>query len=696
MFDSRLKDMLTKRRGHSPVEHLSSRSGAPTRVVVHGRVHVIDSAEKARQMVSEIGDMGASFVGLHVEFTEPFSEDQEEVLEDFTQLAPLAVGLVPMTLDGGKLVAVRYAVDVRQPGVLDGLERVLQMPLMFVTHFFRVGYQGFHGMGLPWPGSWFCTGLGARLLYLGRYHARYEAWYGADDMAEMNADRLAKARRKEASTLAHLLNHSGAVSPPLLHRKTRLHRVLIGRKTFTAQDAAYIVAPAHAAAALYLPLRHDLKRNQLDHHHDHVELPAALEFVKIEHRGVKIDRGKLDLACQAAESAVKEYEHRLAGFGFHWKTTGSGRELVLGHTGIRRVLGRRGHLHLFKDSRTRGGFSFSEAKLEQYRHVDEAVDLLYRHSKYSTIAQDRFFHGDHIGLDGRVRPWIDPLGAASGRPSFSKPNLVGIGRIMRPVVVPDGPEYGLAELDYDAQELFIAAAHYGATQLLEDCNAGDLYCRMMRWLCRSEINAGYRDLSDGELKQKYPELRDRMKLLTLAMLYGMTLSTIAALLKVTERRARSIREEFFSRYWRLRDGMEQAERQLRDRGYIETVTGMKRFRGRKGPLSAWEKRWAFNTPIQGGGACILKLLLPRLAAFLEPRGGRVMLPIFDAALIQFPLDRQEELVNGAMKIMIATMRSLYPHSKPRVSVNVKAPWCWNKNGCHDSVERFLEDPDFRL
>ena len=73
-----------------------------------------------------------------------------------------------------------------------------------------------------------------------------------------------------------------------------------------------------------------------------------------------------------------------------------------------------------------------------------------------------------------------------------------------------------------------------------------------------------------------------------------------------------------------------------------------------------------------------------------------MLPIFDAVLIQFPLSRQEELVNGAREIMIDAMRFLYPNTRPRVSINASAPHCWNKDGLHDSIDRFLEDPFFSL
>lgn len=693
MFDSRLKDMLRKRRGHPPTEHLPSRSGAPPRVVVHGQVHVIDTVEKARQMASDIGDMGASFAGLHMEFTEPFSEDQEPDLVDFTRLEPVAVGLAPMTLDDGRLNAVRYAVDVRQPGVLGDLDRVLRMPLTFVTHFYRTTYPGLLGLGLAWPRAWFGSWLAARLLNLGRFHPRYEARHVADEMEEMNANRLARARSVEASTLTHLLNHCGAVSPPLLRRDARLHRRLSERKAFTHQDAAYVVAPAHAAAALYLPLRYELERNGLDHHHDHVELPAALELAKLERRGVKIDREKLDLARRAAESAIEKYGRRLVELGFRERRPG---EPMLNQAEKLRVLADRGLLHLFRDSRKKSGMSFNKEKLKQLRHADEVVDLLYRHARFSAIANDRFFMGQYTATEEKVHPQIDPLGAASGRPSFKRPNLVGIGRVMRPVVVPDTPEHGLAELDYDAQELFIAAAHFDDDPLLEDCNNGDPYCLWVREFCAVDLAPGEELLDDRALKKKRGDLRDRMKIPALSMLYGTSDVSLAAQLGVSVREAARWKQNFFDRYHRLRDGMKQAVRQLRDLGAAKTVTGMRRFRGRTGPLSAWEKRWAFNTPIQGGGACILKLLLPRLSAFLEPRGGRVVLPIFDAVLIQFPLARQAELVSGAKEIMIESMQSLYPRTRPRVSVNDKAPGCWNKDGCHDSIEQFLKDPYFQL
>ena len=91
---------------------------------------------------------------------------------------------------------------------------------------------------------------------------------------------------------------------------------------------------------------------------------------------------------------------------------------------------------------------------------------------------------------------------------------------------------------------------------------------------------------------------------------------------------------------------------------------------------------------------MLKLVLPRVARYLRARGGRVVLAIHDALLLLVPVDEQQELVNGAKALMIDGLRELYPGSEPRVDVNDGDTSCWNYKGFADSIERFLEDPEF--
>ncbi len=275
------------------------------------------------------------------------------------------------------------------------------------------------------------------------------------------------------------------------------------------------------------------------------------------------------------------------------------------------------------------------------------------------------------------------------------------------IVVIEAPSGGWSvTLDgvYDAfksREVFITAAHFNDPMLLADCNNGDPYCEMIRRFCLSDLAPGDALLDDKSLAialgaEKFKTLRGRMKVLMLATIYGMGDRAIAAQAGTTLQGAQQLRRRFFARYETLHAGIQRAERQLQARGYTVTATGLRRYRGAGGRLSAWERHWAVNAPIQGGSACVQKLLLPRLAAFMRRHGGRIVLPIFDAMLVGYPREARDAVLAGAPMLMVETMRELYPATRPRVDTTAGAPWCWNKDDHADSIERFLADVEFKL
>jgi DNA polymerase-1 len=169
------------------------------------------------------------------------------------------------------------------------------------------------------------------------------------------------------------------------------------------------------------------------------------------------------------------------------------------------------------------------------------------------------------------------------------------------MIVLDRPGYGLAELDYVAEEIFIAAVVHGDPVLLRDVNEGDPYRRIAGWLFPSALQKGHEQLTDKEFAAhpRYKRLRKRAKVIALGIIYGMGDRSIAAKLQISELRARQLRGRFFERYSGLAEGINRAVRALEELGYAVTVTGQKRFRGTIGPLSSWERRWAVNTPVQG-------------------------------------------------------------------------------------------------
>ncbi len=670
---------------------------------------LVRTAGDAADMAFQLACVKVRRIGLDSEFRHgPPAEAGDDIagLDDVSQLHPISVGVVAIVDNAGTDRAIQYCVDVRRPDTFAGLRSVLLLPTTFVVHHLKSEYMALRKLGLPWPSAYFDTWLAAHLLTLGRHHARYEVLEPEDEHAEMEAEETAKEKRRSAAALLSLALKY-AIEHPFDRDKDRMrarYLALPNSEALNELDAAYVCADAATAALLHVPMRLDLLEAGLDRHYDQIELPAAVEFADMEWHGVLMDVAKIKLAHDAADIAVLTYERKLAPVGFRTVLATpdqiaagarAARVMVTSYEERKIVFARLGLLHLFRSKKATRGYSFNKKLLKQHRAVHPVINLLYLHGKYTGIAKDKLFDGHYIGRDGRVHPYIHPLGADSGRVSTKRPNLLGIGKMLRPIVVVDGNRYALVELDYSQEEIFIAAAVYGDEVLMADCNAGDVYCEMVRRFCAAELDPGDEALTDVELIWKYGELRGRWKIITLAIIYGMTDTSVVIGAKLASvAAARQLREQFFGRYYQLRDGIDRAVMRLQARGFTETVTGMKRYRGQSGPLSAWEKRWAVNAPVQGGGACVLKLVLPRVARYLRARGGRVVLAIHDALLVLVPVAEQQELVNGSKALMIDGLRELYPGAEPRVDVNDADTSCWNYKGFGDSIERFVEDPEF--
>lgn len=704
MIDERLKHRLAGDVPRVPMERLR-RHLRPSPVSLSRDVHLVTTAGEAEAMASAIARMNVVTIGIDAEFQygDP-RESGENDWSDLSRLRVISIGLAVRVRDtrGAELV-VGYTVDVRRNETHSAVGNVLRLPVTFVAHHVKSELCALRALGLPWPRALFCTWTAARLLTLGIHHARYEIPDPADDEEEVEAEQRADKRRYHATSLVGLARTHG-VSFPFEFDKAAMQRrylKLRDEEQLTPRDARYVVGDAYVALALHGLLRSHLVEAGLDHHYDHVELPAVLVLIDCERAGITVRREKLDIAQTALSQALFEWERELGTFGFRPSATprtlpgASDGFNVRSYAERARVLGKLGLLAHFARPRQENKYSFRKELLKRNRGLHRVVELLYLHSRYGAVLRDRLFDGEYICADCRIRPWINPLGADTGRTSFKRPNVVSLSKAMRPVVGPDDDAHGLAELDFKFEEPLIAAAHFGDSQLLADCTEGDPYVRMMRGVCRNDIAPEHLALDDDELGARYETLRSRVKIVMLAVLYGSSDASLAAMLGIPERAARRLKAGFLARYPKLREGMEQAQRLLQERGYAVTVTGMKRFRGREGALSGWERRWAVNFPIQGGGACVLKMLLPRLATFLAKSGGRLILPVFDAVVIQFPLDRKSEVCAGAARIMIEVFQELYSGTCPRVDINSKDPTCWNKNGRGDSIERFLQDPEFK-
>jgi DNA polymerase-1 len=300
--------------------------------------------------------------------------------------------------------------------------------------------------------------------------------------------------------------------------------------------------------------------------------------------------------------------------------------------------------------------------------------------------------GELVGRDGRLHPEHVPLGAATGRNTMRSPNVGGIGRALRPLVVPaDG--YGIGEVDLCQVEVMIAAAVYGDDELVRVANTGDVYVALARRYFASRLRPAEAALPDDEFKKRHAALRARMKVFALAVIYGITPATLSFQLGVTEAEAAAERDQFLGMFPALEQGLREAAEVGAVRGYAEVCSGLRRYRARGGSPTPWESNWLANTPVQGSCAVVFKAAGVRLYRRYQHYGARLLLPMHDAFVFEAPLHNLREVAKVTAEELRAAVQVRFPQLAPKVEVNIDHPTCWNKDGKRRSLALWMIDPE---
>jgi DNA polymerase I-like protein with 3'-5' exonuclease and polymerase domains len=203
---------------------------------------------------------------------------------------------------------------------------------------------------------------------------------------------------------------------------------------------------------------------------------------------------------------------------------------------------------------------------------------------------------------------------------------------MRHLIKP--PEgFGIAYIDWNSQELGIAAGRSGDERMIEGYLAGDPYMAFAR-------DAGL--APPDATKATHPVLRERVKVVCLGVLYGMSAPTMAEQLGITRIEAADLMRRHrytYPRFWR----------------WSEAFVGEAAARKRAVSAFGWPVRITaltkttqiFNFPMQANGAEAM-----RLAAIAATESGiEVCGPIHDAFLICAPINRLDEDIERMRAIM---------------------------------------------
>ena len=260
---------------------------------------------------------------------------------------------------------------------------------------------------------------------------------------------------------------------------------------------------------------------------------------------------------------------------------------------------------------------------------------------------------------------------ATGRLSSSEPNLQNIpirgelGKQVRQAFIAESPSF-LVGADYSQIELRILAHLSQDPRLLaafrEDEDIHAATASEVFGVALAEVNS---------------EMRRIAKVVNFGVIYGMSDYGLEQATELSREEAAQFIASYFQRYPKVKDYIESTKQQARERGYVQTLLGRRRYipelNSPNRQVREAAERMAINMPVQGTAADIIKLAMIDLQREIDKRGlkSKMILQVHDELLFEVPREELEQ-VKG---LMGETMSQAMELSVPlKVEVKVGRNW----------------------
>jgi DNA polymerase I len=238
---------------------------------------------------------------------------------------------------------------------------------------------------------------------------------------------------------------------------------------------------------------------------------------------------------------------------------------------------------------------------------------------------------------GRVHTTLHQLMTATGRIASSDPNLQNIpvrsqhGKEIRRAFISGKPGHVLLSADYSQIELRVMAAISKDEAMCEAFTQGhDIH----------EATAAR--VYGVSLADVLPEMRRTAKMVNFGIIYGISAFGLSQRLGIPRGEAAKIIESYFTQFPGVRAYLDDVIAKARQQGYVETLTGRRRYlrdiNSKNATVRNAAERIAMNTPIQGTAADMIKLAMTRVDAALVEGSyrTRMLLQVHDELLFEVP------------------------------------------------------------
>jgi DNA polymerase I len=161
-------------------------------------------------------------------------------------------------------------------------------------------------------------------------------------------------------------------------------------------------------------------------------------------------------------------------------------------------------------------------------------------------------------------------------------------------------------------------------------------------------------------------MRRRAKTINFGILYGLSEFGLSKQLDIPRSEARTYIANYFARYPKIRSFFDQTFVTARERGYVETITGRRRYlpdlNSKNHNARSGAERIAMNTPIQGSAADLIKAAMLKVHARLtyENLKTKLLLQVHDELVFEVPRDEIELVTKLVRDEMVHVMTLAVP------------------------------------
>jgi DNA polymerase-1 len=272
----------------------------------------------------------------------------------------------------------------------------------------------------------------------------------------------------------------------------------------------------------------------------------------------------------------------------------------------------------------------------------------------------------------RIHTSYNQAVAVTGRLSSNNPNLQNIpirtarGREVRKAFVPRDENHVILSADYSQIELRIIAAISEDVQMMEAFKSGiDIH------------TATAAKVYGVSIEEVSGDMRRNAKSVNFGIIYGVSAFGLSENLGIARSEAKQLIDNYFAQYPGIKTYMENQVLKAKDKGYVETLLGRKRWLkdiySSNAVVRGFAERNAINMPIQGTAADMIKLAMIQLHHRFKKEAlrSKMILQVHD----ELVFDAHKEEVEIIRPIIIEEMKNALPLAVPiDVEVGTGANW----------------------